>query len=100
MFLSREYRGKKIVVYPAYIDSCLSWREGRRVPKSIAVRNPSVEEIVKAANELGLNPIVEEARYPRVWWKHRYRVVVDKKASKQEILRMIARKIMELRGKK
>ncbi len=86
-----------MVIYPAYLDSTLSWREGRRVPRSLAVRNPSVEEIVKAAEELGLNPVVEEARYPRLWWRYRYRVVVDKVASKQEVLRMIARKIIEYR---
>jgi len=95
--LSRDYRGRKIVIYPAYLDSSLSRKEGRRIPRSIAVHNPRPEEIIRAAEELGLNPIIEDSRYPRLWWRYRVRIVVDKVGSKQKILRMIARKILELR---
>ncbi len=98
--MSREYRGKKIVIYPSYIDSLLSRKMGRRVSREIAVRNPTLEEIVKAAEELRLNPFVEEARYPRIWWKYKYRIVVDKVASKQKILELIAKKIGEIRRKR
>ncbi|MGB9828209.1 MAG: signal recognition particle subunit SRP19/SEC65 family protein, partial [Thermosphaera sp.] len=35
--MSREYRGRKTVLYPAYIDSTLSRSEGRRIPSSSAV---------------------------------------------------------------
>ncbi len=97
--MSRDYRGKKIVIYPAYIDSTLSRKEGRRVPRELAVPNPRVEEIVEACEKLGLNPSVEEARYPRVWWKFNYRVIVDKKMCKQKVLKEIAYKIREMRTK-
>ena len=97
--MSRDYRGKRIVIYPAYLDSSLSRKEGRRVPRSLAVHNPRIEEIVKAAEELGLNPIVEDSKYPRLWWRYKVRIVVDKVDSKQKILKMIAEKIKELRHK-
>jgi signal recognition particle subunit SRP19 len=96
--LSRDYKGKKIIVYPQYIDSTKSRSEGRRIPHEEAVAKPRIEEIVKAAEELGLNPILEEASYPREWWVSG-RVVVDKRGSKIKTLRMIARKIRELRRK-
>lgn len=95
--MSKDYKNKRIVIYPAYIDSSLSRKEGRRVPKSIAVYNPRIEEIIKAAEELGLNPIVEDSMYPKLWWKYKARIVVDKVCSKQRILKMIAEKIKELR---
>lgn len=98
--MSKEYRGKKIVVWPAYIDASLSRSKGRRVPQSIAVPNPSIDEIVSASKELGLDPLVEESPYPRAWWKYKERVVVTKKTSKTRLLKMIALKIKELRKRK
>ncbi len=91
--MSRDYRGKKIVIYPEYIDSRLSRGEGRRIPFKLAVHNPSVHEIAEIAEKLGLNPVVEESSYPRRWWEHRGRVIVDKKGSKLETLKMIAREL-------
>jgi len=95
--LSREYRGRKIVIYPQYIDSNKSRSMGRRLSLKESIPNPRIEEIVKAAEQLGLNPIVEESRYPKEWWSSSYRVVVDKHGSKLNTLRLIARKIRESR---
>lgn len=98
--MSREYKGKRIVVYPQYIDSRKSRNKGRRIPLSYAVPSPRVEEIVRAAEKLGLNPVIEESKYPREWWTSEERVVVDKKNSKLKTLKLIAEKINEMRGKK
>ncbi|ABM79981.1 signal recognition particle protein Srp19 [Hyperthermus butylicus] len=95
--MSKEYRGRRIVLWPANIDSTLSRSEGRKIPLRDAVRKPRVEEIVEAANRLGLNPTVEEAAYPRSWWEQRKRVVVDKVGSKLNTLRMIAQEVKKLR---
>ncbi len=98
--MSRDYREKRVVVWPAYIDATLSRKMGRRVPRSVAVPNPTVEEIVEAASQLGLNPVIEDSPYPRAWWKYRQRVVVDKTGPKQQVLRKIAEKIKEIRREK
>ena len=47
------------VIWPAYIDSELSRAEGRRVPKDLAVEEPTVEEIAKAVQQIGYDAIVE-----------------------------------------
>lgn len=96
--MSREYRGEKIVIYPQYIDGRKKRSEGRRLSLKYTVPNPRVEEIVKAAEELGLNPVIEDAKYPREWWSSDKRIVVDKKGSKLNTLKMISSKIRELRG--
>ena len=99
--MSKDYRGERIVIYPAYLDKRLSRRLGRRVPLDIAVLSPRLEDIVRAARELGLDPIVDEnSRYPRVWYRYRGRVIVLKKSRKQDILRDISKKINEYRRKR
>ncbi|MET1128317.1 MAG: signal recognition particle protein Srp19 [Thermoproteota archaeon] len=95
--MSRRYQGKRVVVWPAYIDATKTRREGRKLPLSESIRRPRVDEIVEAARRLGLNPEVEQARYPRDWLEERERVVVDKRGSKLETLRLIAREVAKLR---
>ena len=96
--MSREYKGRKIVVYPQYIDSTKTRSEGRRIPRNLAIPHPRMDEIIKAADLLNLNPIVEEdKRYPRNWWEHSGRIIVDKRRSKINTLKLLAKKIRELR---
>jgi len=100
LFLSREYRGSKIIIYPVYFDYSKSRSEGRRVPRSLAVQNPSIDEIISVARELGLNPEVTlDVKYPRDT-VCKGRVVVDKYVSKQKTLQLIAKALREKRTRK
>ncbi|XP_033624315.1 signal recognition particle 19 kDa protein-like [Asterias rubens] len=55
-----------ICVYPTYINSRKTIPEGRRVPKSKAIENPTVNEIKDICNAAGLQVIVEPGKlYPR-----------------------------------
>ncbi|RLG81084.1 MAG: signal recognition particle protein Srp19 [Thermoprotei archaeon] len=96
--MSRDYKERRIIVYPQYLDSRKSRSRGRRIPRKDSIPNPQVDEIVRAAESLELDPIVEEARYPRAWWEGSSRVVVRKVKSKLYTLKLIASKIRELRG--
>lgn len=99
--MSREYKGKRVVIYPSYLDASLPRRLGRRLPREEAVPRPSLREIAWAAEQLGLDPMVEEdARHPRTWFTHRGRVIVVKTGPKQRILREIARIIREHRRRR
>ncbi len=98
--MSRRYKGKRIVLWPINIDATATRGEGRKIPLRYAVRKPRVEEIVEAARELGLNPEVEEARYPRKWWEQKQRIVVDKMGSKLRTLIAIAEAVRKLRERK
>lgn len=97
MSLGRERRGKKIVVWPSYIDESTPRSMGRKISKLKAVRKPTVEEIRVAAQALNLNPVVEQSKYPKAWWEVQARVLVDKVAPKRRVLELIALKIAELR---
>ncbi len=97
--MSRDYKGRKIVVYPEYLDSKKSRSQGRRIPSKISIPKPTLEEIARAAERLELNPIIEEDKsYPRNWWENKGRVIVDKVESKQKTLKLLAEEIKRSRG--
>ncbi|MCG2825379.1 MAG: signal recognition particle protein Srp19, partial [Thermoplasmatales archaeon] len=74
-------KDKKIVLWLDYFD-INNPRPVRRIPKKLAVHSPKMEKLEEAAKSLGLNPISEEVRYPRYWYKKTGRVLVDKKIKK------------------
>ncbi|MFQ6060429.1 MAG: signal recognition particle subunit SRP19/SEC65 family protein [Thermoplasmata archaeon] len=50
----------QIVIWPIYFDSRRSRKEGRRVPKKLAVPSPEIEAIAAAAEEAGYSVVLEE----------------------------------------
>lgn len=93
----RDFKNKKVIVWPSYIDSRKSRREGRRVPIRVAVKSPRIEEIVRVAEKLKLNPQVLKLKYPKSWWSEEACVAVDKVKSKIEILKEIANELKKMR---
>jgi signal recognition particle subunit SRP19 len=88
-------RGKgKIRIWPAYFDIRYSRSEGRRVSRDRAIRDPKLDDLEKVSNKLGLNPIIQpEKRYSRQPWKRSGVVLVDKKGTKAEIIKKIAKSL-------
>ena len=84
----------KIILWPIYFDSSVTWSGGRRVIKAMAMRNPKTEDIVKAAVSAGfkaeLQPSVAHPRYP--WIKSGY-ILIESKEPKAKIIKMIAYKL-------
>jgi len=82
----------KFVIYPIYFDKTVSKFSGRKVSLKNAVEKPNIEEIVKAAKSLGLNPVLEkETSHPFQPWRKEGRILVDKKYSKSKILVSISK---------
>lgn len=94
--MSREYRGRRIVVYPVYFDKSYPRGKGRRVPLRLAVSNPTVDKIVNACKILNLDPEVELEKAHPCHPGLRGRIVVNKVASKTRTLYLIASKMKEL----
>lgn len=91
--VSRE--NGKYVIWTVYFDRNVSRKEGRRVPKKLAVENPSIDKIFQIAKELELNPVIErDARHPSRPWRRDGRVLVDKKDRKEKLIRKIAEKLV------
>ena len=78
------------VVWPIYFDASAS-RKLRRVPRSLAVQAPTLEELREAVERLGLRyEIVEGAAHPARHWEKTGYLFVEKRGPKGELLKRIA----------
>jgi len=83
---------------PVYIDAHKTRKEPDH-SKGDSVGAPDIKEIVRAAQELGLNPTYEDEKaYPRLWWEHKGRLLIDVNGAKREAIRQIARTIKASRA--
>lgn len=80
------------VIWPAYLDAALTRREGRRVPLSQAVEEPTVDEIAQAVQQVGYDAVIErDVIYPREF-DARGRVLVQgaDDATKNDLVQAVA----------
>jgi signal recognition particle subunit SRP19 len=83
---------EKYVVYPIYFDKSVSRLKGRRVSSKYAVEKPSIDNILKAAKSLDLNPILEkETFHSSKPYRQEGRILIDQKDSKNKLLIQIAK---------
>lgn len=88
----------KIFLWPTYFDTNKTRQEGRRVPKKYAVSAPKVEELLRAAKRLGLQPtVVSDAAHPSSHWVRSGLLVVPKKESKGETVTKVAKELVKVR---
>ncbi|MEM4545747.1 MAG: signal recognition particle subunit SRP19/SEC65 family protein [Nitrososphaerota archaeon] len=89
-------RREGFIIWPAYFDRALSWREGRRVPLRLSSRSPTVERLNKAAQKLGWYVKVEVAAHPKTHWRKTGRLIVkpDKPLSKQHVIKILAQELL------
>ena len=80
----------KVVLWPLYFDRSEP-RPWRRVPKDLALDDPTAEAVANAAAKLRLKPILEKGvSHPKRWWKNEGRVLVDARGAKSTLLAQIA----------
>ncbi|MEM1547444.1 MAG: signal recognition particle subunit SRP19/SEC65 family protein [Thermoproteota archaeon] len=93
--MKRISKDRYVIIYPQYFDSKLSRKNGRRVPKSLAVSSPSLIRIKEACDKLGFRTMIEsEKTYPRMSNTKSGRIVVfcnglSKRSLIQEIGRIL-----------
>jgi len=86
-------------LWPVYFDSTKTRLEGRRVPKSLAVPTPKLEELLKAAEQSDLQPeMIADAGHPISPGQKTGLIMIPKRGSKTQILRKVAEKLC--RGRK
>jgi signal recognition particle subunit SRP19 len=84
----------KYVIYPVYFDRAISRFNGRKVAKKYAVEKPTLETILKAAQSLKLNPLIEKDRmHSSTPWKKEGRILIEKKGPKTKLLIQIANRL-------
>jgi len=89
----------KNVIWPVYFDSTKTRKEGRRVPKSLAVPYPKILEIKDAAERLGLeHELVPDVTYSKTPWLKTGMLHVKKNERKSQIIIRIARQLLKIRS--
>ena len=89
----------KAIIWPAYFDSAKTRKKGRRVPKSLAVQSPKIAEIKIASEKLGLrHEFAPEAGYPKTPWVKTGMMMVEKKGSKEQVIRKMAKQLLKIRS--
>ena len=89
----------RIIIWPAYFDSTKTRKDGRRIPKNLAVSSPKILEIKDAAERIGLeHELVTDAGYPRTPWLKTGMLLVKKNESKDMIIRRIAKQLLKIRS--
>ena len=80
------------VIWPAYLDSALSRREGRRVARDVAVDDPTVDEIAEAVQQVGYDAVIERDKTYSREFDPRGRVLVQgaDDATKNDLVQAIA----------
>jgi|GEM_PF-201512 len=87
------------VLWPRYFDASVSQREGRRVPRSLAIPSPKLEDIAKAAKLAGFQTTTEEGKaHPATWWDKQGRLLIPRKFSKTKTLKMVGEKLKGLQA--
>jgi signal recognition particle subunit SRP19 len=91
----------KFIIWPAYFDQTKTRKDGRRVPKSLAVQSPKFLEVLEAARNLGLElEVVPEKGYPKTPWVKAGMLLVEKKGSKEQAISRIAKQLQKARSEK
>jgi signal recognition particle subunit SRP19 len=88
----------KLVLWPIYFDANKTRREGRKVPKKLAISYPKIEELQRAARRLKLQPeTIFDAAHPSFPWQKSGLLVIPKKEPKIQILNKVAIELLKLR---
>ncbi|MDI6719176.1 MAG: signal recognition particle subunit SRP19/SEC65 family protein [Methanomicrobiales archaeon] len=88
--MKEDMRGERIL-YPCYFDSALARSEGRRVPRSLGVKSPTLVDLEKAAKKCRLQYRIEQKPHPAHWTRREGRLVVVWSEGKEALIRRIAR---------
>jgi len=89
----------KAIIWPIYFDTNRTRKEGRRVPKNLAVQSPKIIEIQQAVECVHLkNDIRLEAHFPKMPWIKSGMLLVEKKEAKEKIIQKIAKQLVRIKS--
>ena len=88
-----------ITIWPQYLDKDLTLKQGRKVSKDLAVKEPALNDIERALKRLGLKYTIDKERaYPGKWYEKSGRILVEWEGTKLELLKEVSLNIKEIRN--
>jgi signal recognition particle subunit SRP19 len=88
----------EVIIWPSFLDANLTRKQGRRLAKKFCIRSPDVEEMLAAAEKIGLKARVDKKAYPRRWHVEKRALVLEERKSRGEILSGLAREMRQSRA--
>jgi len=88
----------RLIIWVDYFNSSLSRAEGRRVPLSMAVKNPSLKELSEAAKRAGYDPEEASAAYPKRPVTRSGYISIERRKAKSSTIRELAPILSKIRG--
>ena len=88
-----------ITIWPQYLDKDLTLKQGRKVSKDLAVKEPALNDIERALKRLGLKYTIDKERaYPGKWYEKSGRILVEWEGTKLELLKEVSLKLKEIKN--
>ncbi|MHC1626461.1 MAG: signal recognition particle subunit SRP19/SEC65 family protein [Methanoculleaceae archaeon] len=81
---------RDVILYPCYFDAGIRRKEGRRISRSLAVKDAGRALLVEALKKGGFTFRVEDSPHPAHWFENEGRVVVSFDGPKTELIRRVA----------
>ena len=90
-----------VVIWHGYFAKTLPRNKGRKLPKEKCVFDPSLKELIDASKAAGLEPTEsqEQVRFPKRPYVRSGYIVLEKNATKINIMNKISNKLVSKREK-
>ena len=90
-----------VVIWLDYFNKTLPRNKGRKLSKEKCVFDPSLKELIEAANAAGLEPTEsqEQVRFPKRPYVRSGYIVLEKNTTKINIMNKISNKLVSKREK-
>lgn len=89
---------ERLIFWIDYFNSSLSRADGRKVPTNLAVRNPTLQELAKAVERLGVQGEPVVAAHPKRMDVETGYVSIPKSKKKSVMMREISSMLSTVRG--
>ena len=90
-----------VVIWLDYFNKTLPRKKGRKLPKEKCIFDPSLKELIEASKAAGLEPkeTEEQVRFPKRPYVRSGYIVLEKNATKINIMNKISNKLVSKRAK-
>ena len=78
------------VLYPCYFNAGYLRSEGRRVPRTLAVKAPVLSDLERALKRMRVKYRVETHHHPAHWARREGRIVAEWKDTKEALIKKVA----------
>jgi len=86
------------IIWPSFLDSELTRKQGRRLSKGLCVRSPRAEEVLRAARRLGLEAKMHAKAYPRRWDREKTALEIVTDLPRTKLIRKLAEELRKERS--